>query len=42
MVETYGELNEANQMQFFYVTHFQEIIMQQEVLKILELVGGIN
>ncbi len=24
MLETYGELNEVNQMQFFYVMHFQQ------------------
>tara|TARA_B000000557_G_scaffold111870_1_gene90784 strand:- start:141 stop:350 length:210 start_codon:yes stop_codon:yes gene_type:complete len=42
MVETYGELNEGKSNAILLVMHFQAIIMQQEVLKILELVGGIN
>ena len=39
MVETYGELNEGKSNAILL---FQEIITQQEVLKILELVGGIS
>ena len=42
MVETYGELNEGKSNAILLCHAFSGIIMQQEVLKILELVGGIS